>query len=71
MRTEEKDNDWTLLEERLPEKFERVIVWDRCHNMEILLRHIDEGVFVFDNCIDQVDFVEWQPLPEPYIKNPK
>ena len=64
-----KDNDWIPVEERLPGKHERVIVWDEYRNMEVLLRHIGEGAFDFDNCIDQVDFIVWRPLPEPYKKH--
>lgn len=70
-KTESVRNDgWIPVEERMPKELERVIAWDRYRKRTIIVRYAC-GAFVYNYYTEPLDIIAWQPLPEPYIKNPK
>jgi hypothetical protein len=68
-----KDNDWIPVEEkRVPEK--EVIAQNAYDEMMIGHVYYSEEMKWYECVSDDVyltNVVAWQPLPEPYIKNPK
>ncbi|MFQ6827273.1 MAG: hypothetical protein ACLRUZ_10445 [Faecalimonas sp.] len=68
-----KDNDWIPVEEkRVPEK--EVIAQNVYDEMMIGYVYYSEEMKWYECVSDDVyltNVVAWQPLPEPYIKNPK
>ncbi|EPD64745.1 hypothetical protein HMPREF1216_00466 [Coprococcus sp. HPP0048] len=67
-----KDNDWIPVEEKLPEK--EVIAQNVYNEMMIGYVYYSEEMEWYGCESDDVylsNVVAWQPLPEPYIKNPK
>lgn len=72
-----KDNDWIPVEEKLPEEYERykgrkvidVLVTTTKGKVTKVQRQSHNGYWWWGRIYGEP--TAWQPLPEPYIKNPK
>ena len=72
-----KDNDWIPVEEKLPEEYERykgrkvidVLVTTAQGKVTKVQRQSHNGYWWWGRIYGEP--TAWQPLPEPYIKNPK
>lgn len=68
------NNGWILVEERLPEAGEHVIVSFKCTGFQPVIAHLSEegrwmmlqGAKGFNDVTNKVS--AWRPLPEPYRK---
>ncbi len=74
-----KDNDWIPAEEKLPENLEKVLVlyeYFRYGEYNCMFKTFGigwqlDGHWSGDVSGTKARCIAWQPLPEPYIKNPK
>ena len=56
--------EWISVEERLPEKWEYVIVCDECKDVGVA-RHFGNGHFEWTDDENIAFATHWMPLPEP------
>lgn len=55
--------DWISVEDRLPNEFQKVLVWRRNTGYDIAW--ISYGHWAFDNVLQGREVIAWMPLPEP------
>lgn len=56
-------SDWIRVEDKLPNKFQKVLVWRKNFGYDIAW--IGYGHWVYDNLIEGIEVLAWMPLPEP------